>query len=72
MAFNPDKPEENTPLDAAEMRNQFNGLNDLITAMGSKCDGVVPLNIPFHDPPTRAEIQAVADKLNEMLSAQHS
>ena len=33
MAFDPTKPVEDTPLDAAEMRNQFNGLQAEIAAL---------------------------------------
>jgi hypothetical protein len=32
MSFDPTKPVEDSPLDAAEMRNQFNGLKALIDA----------------------------------------
>jgi len=32
MPYDPSKPVENSPLDAAEMRNQLNGLKDLIDA----------------------------------------
>jgi len=30
MAYDPNKPQENTPLDAAEMRNQFNALKTFL------------------------------------------
>jgi len=33
MAFNPTLPVENTDLDAAQMRDQFNGLKDIIDAL---------------------------------------
>jgi hypothetical protein len=36
MAFDPTLPVENTPLDAAQMRAQLNGLNDLNTALQSR------------------------------------
>jgi hypothetical protein len=36
MAFDPTKPVENSPLDAAEMRNQFNGLNDTLTTVAGQ------------------------------------
>ena len=35
MAFNPALPVENTPLDAAQMRDQFNGLKALIDAQAT-------------------------------------
>ena len=36
MAFNPTLPVENTALDAAQMRAQFNGLKDLIDAQAAQ------------------------------------
>lgn len=48
MAFDPNLPQENTPLDAAQMRGQLNGLAALIAAMqsitGAQVDGVITLN----------------------------
>jgi len=38
MAFNPTLPVENTPLDAAQMRDQFNGLKALIDAQQQQLD----------------------------------
>ena len=72
MSFDPTKPIEDSPLDPEEMRNQLNGLNDNIAAKATNCDAVDPLNIPFHDPPTRDEIQAVNDKVSELIAALHS
>ncbi len=86
MPFDTNFPPDHQPLNAAPFRDQFNGLNDLITpkvsmqdvldaiAAGAarSLDSVQPLNIPFHDPPTRAEVQLVADKINEILSTAHS
>ena len=86
MPFDPSLPADNARVVSPELRNQFNGLYDLITpkvsmqdvldaiAAGAarSLDSVQPLNIPFHDPPTRAEVQLVADKINEILSTAHS
>ncbi len=36
MAFDPTKPQENTPLDAAQMRDQLNGLKDLFDAQSAQ------------------------------------
>jgi len=35
MAFDPNKPQANTPVDAVEIRNQLNGLNDKIDAQAA-------------------------------------
>ena len=72
MPFDPSKPVENTPLDAAEMRNQLNGLADQIATKASNCDSVDQLNIAFHDPVTRAEAEAIQAKLNEVIATMHT
>jgi hypothetical protein len=79
MAFDPTLPVENTPLDAAQMRDQLNGLNDLIqqrpdvNAMEADAAGpalsVNYLHMTVSNPPTQAEMQTIADKLDELLVA---
>ena len=86
MPFDNSLPADHAPVVSSELRNQLNGLNDNINAKPSmadvtnaiattaarNCDAVVPLNIPLHDPLTRAEGQAILDKLNEALATLHS
>ena len=86
MAFDPNKPVEGSPLDAGEMRNQLNGLNDntnakpsmddvnnaITTYAARNCDGIQQLNIAFHDPVSRAEAEAIQAKLNEVINGMHS
>ena len=43
MAFNPSLPVENTPLDAAQMRDQFNGLKAIIDDLQSQLAPLVPV-----------------------------
>ncbi len=86
MPFDPNIPADDSWAYAVELRNQFIALNDSITAKPSMADvtnaistlaarnmdNVAQLNIALHDPVTRAEGQAIIDKINEMLSASHS
>ena len=97
--FDPTIPQEDTELDAAQMRDQFNGLKALIDGVPAgpqgipgppgevttadmtaaiaaalldtphNCTGVSLLPIPPNDPPTRADLLAVIDKLNELITA---
>jgi len=85
MPFDPTKPVEDSPLDAAEMRDQFNGLdakigdcatqaglNDAINAgSAANCDGVAELSLTVSNPPTQAQVQALLAKLNELIGALH-
>ena len=80
MAFDPTKPVEDSPLDAAEMRDQFNGLKALIdaqqaqiTALQAAVAGKASMpqmggfNPDIHDPPTTADLVAFSDGINQLL-----
>ena len=43
MSFNPSLPVENTPLDAAQMRDQLNGLKAIIDDLQTQLAPVVPV-----------------------------
>jgi hypothetical protein len=82
MPYDPTKPQENTPLDAAEMRAQFAGLKEEIDTKvpNADLDGIIVglssgpatavglLQLTVSNPPTQAEVQAVADKIDELMS----
>jgi len=73
MAFDPTKPVENSPLDAAEIRNQLNALQAQITALQSALDGKA--NMPsmgefdpaISNPPTAADLEQFKDCLRDLL-----
>jgi hypothetical protein len=74
--FNPDIPVNDSLIAAGELRDQFNSLNgqcfDLSLDVGDrsrKPSGVAPLDQTLSDPPALAEVQAIQDKLNELLAA---
>lgn len=81
MPFDPTKPVEDSPLDAAEMRDQLNGLKQLIDGLltsqamqdllddqtAGACKNVPDLGLTISDPPTQAEVQAIADKVDFLL-----
>ena len=81
MPFDPSLPLANSPVSSAELRNQFTGLQTNIQARAYEDDCVGRLAMTARnptvvegmgmivsDPPTRAEVQAVADKLDELLA----
>jgi hypothetical protein len=75
MPYDASLPADHSPLSSAVVRNQMAGLNDLITTLQNqvsdlqtqlatrapRVDSLSALNLPFHDPPTRDDLQAVAD-----------
>ncbi len=81
MPFDPTLPLSNSAITSAELRNQFNGLQAEIedrpsfgevdsTIANSSAGlpaGVALLGLTVSNPPTQAEVQAIADKLDEML-----
>ena len=74
--FDPDIPVDDSLIAAGELRDQFNSLNDQCSDLAgnvesrcSKPGGVVPLIQTISNPPTTAQVQAIQDKLNELLAA---
>jgi len=74
MPFDPTLPQTNAPIVSAELRNQFNALNDHLTGLDDitnnfamSTNGVAQLSLAISNPPTQAEVQALRDKINEML-----
>ena len=83
MAYDPTKPTDNSLAAAAELRNQFAGLNDDIQqralsidvqdAINAQSSGSVnsipPPNFTISNPPTQAEMLAMADYLTQLYVA---
>ncbi len=77
MAFNPDLPVANSEILSAELRDQFNGLKELVDARptnddvlgairvrcAANVDDVPPLELAISDPPTQSQVQAIYDQL---------
>ena len=66
MAYDPNFPPAQQPLNAAPFRDQFNALND---AKAPRPVSVDPLLVPISDPPQQAEVMAILAKLNEHIIA---
>ena len=83
MAFDPTKPANGAPIVAAELRAQFNALNDDIQQRAQSIDvtdsinvqtagsvnSIPPPNFVISNPPTQAEILAMADYLTQLYVA---
>ena len=75
MPFDPTLPANNSLVSSAELRNQFNGLNEQIVLMQDQVDdtphntnGIAQLSLTISNPPTKTEVEAIRDKINEMLT----
>ncbi len=69
MPFNPALPQNNSLIQAAELRGQFQGLQDNIDFVREHLNVIQPLGLTVSNPPTQAEVQAIADKLDELLNS---
>ena len=83
MPFDPDLPVNNSPISSSELRAQFNGLKEelqliCVTQGQYSVDyedtarnplTVARLEMAVSDPPTQAEVQAIADKIDELIDA---
>ena len=69
MPYDPTLPANNAPVVSAELRNQFAGLNDLIAARAPRVDSVTPLSLILTDPVDINDLQAIANKLDELIAA---
>ena len=88
MSFDPTKPVDGSPLDAVEICNQLNALNDKITAQGvliaalqaqlaAKATAIPNValfdtNIPYHTPIEPGDFDPLYNKMNEVITALQS
>ena len=69
MPYDPTLPINHSPITSAELRNQFAGLKTLIDGRAGKPPPVLaPLNLTVSDPPAADEVQAIADKVDELIA----
>ncbi len=83
MPYDPTKPANNSPIVSAELRSQFAGLNDdiqqralyqdvndaITVQAAGPVNNIQPPNFIVSNPPTQAQVQAIADFVNEMYVA---
>ena len=79
MPFDPTLPVNNSLISSSELRNQLNGLNDLINNVDLQLNSAIAgtavnpavnvLGQSISNPPTQAQVQAIQNKLNELINA---
>ncbi len=71
--FNPNLPANNSAIASAELRDQFTSLKTLVDEKpgfgdtSGSLNGKDTLNITISNPPTQAQVQAILDRLNEVI-----
>jgi hypothetical protein len=66
--LDPSLPADNSPLSSAEMRGQFQGIQNSFDDIRAKLISLTPLGLTVSNPPTQADVQAIADKLDELIN----
>ena len=68
MPFDSTLPKNNAPIVAAEMRDQFQEIQNNVDAVREQLQIVQPLALTVSNPPTQAQVQALANKLDELIN----
>ena len=66
--LDPTLPADNSPLSSGEMRGQFQAIAGMFDDIRGKLLSLTPLGLTVSNPPTQADVQAIADKLDELIN----
>ena len=66
--LDPSLPADHSPLSSGEMRGQFQAIQNNFDDLRARLIAVTPLGLTVSNPPTQADVQAIADKLDELLN----
>jgi hypothetical protein len=59
---------DHSPLSSDEMRGQFPAISGMLDDIRGKLISLTPLGLTVSNPPTQADVQAIADKLDELIN----
>ena len=66
--LDPTSPADNAPIVSGELRGQFQAIEDSFADIRARLMSPMPLGLTVSNPPTQAEVQALADKLDELIN----
>jgi hypothetical protein len=67
--LDPNVPADHSPLVSGEMRGQFQAIQNNFDDLRARLIAVAPLGLTVSNPPTKADVQALADKLDELINS---
>lgn len=71
MSYDPNKPTNGALISAPELRDQFQGIIDLVVSnqnnTSANSNSVNTLGMFVSNPPTQTDVQMIADKLDELI-----
>ena len=66
--LDPSLPADNSPLVSGELRGQFQAIQNNFDDIRGRLIALTPLGLTVSNPPTQADVQALADKLDELTN----
>ena len=66
--LDPSLPADHSPLVSGEMRGQFQAIQNSFDDLRARLIALTPLGLTVSNPPTQTDVQAIADKLDEMMN----
>ena len=67
--LDPSLPADNAPIVSGELRGQFLAIANNLDDIRARLFAVTPLGLTVSNPPTQADVQAIADKLDALINA---
>ncbi len=66
--LDPSLPADNAPIVSAELRGQFEAIAETFQNITTVSQSVAPLGMAVSSPPTQAQVQTIANKLDELIN----
>jgi len=66
--LDPSLPADNALISSGELRGQFQAIEDSFADIRGRFLTLTPLGLTVSNPPTQADVQALADKLDELIN----
>ena len=66
--LDPSLPADNAEIVAGELRGQFLAIAGMLDDIRGRLVSLTPLGLTVSNPPTQAEVQAIADKRDELIN----
>ena len=66
--LDPSLPADHSPLVSGEMRGQFQAIQNNFDDLRARLIALTPLGLTVSNPPTQAEMQAMAGQLDELIN----
>ncbi len=68
-SLDPNLPADHAPIVSSELREQFLAIKTSLDDIRARLIAVTPLGLTVSNPPTQAQVQALANKLDQLITA---